>query len=349
MELFSTEKLAEYEGFVSSHPKGHFMQSYYWSLVKKEWKFEAIIKRDTKGKIIGTLAVLIRKVPGLPYTLMYCPRGPVCDVHNEVLFKALFDDAKALAKIYKSYLIKLDPDIKASDEQFAKMIATMGFKVKNDAKGFENIQPRFVFRLDVKDKTEEEMLAFFHSKTRYNIKVALKNNVEVKLSDKSALADFVKIMKVTGERDNFITRPLSYFEKMADALGDQFRLYMAYLDGKPIAGTIAILYGDKVWYLYGASSNEYRNVMPNYLLQFEMIKWALEEKCSIYDFRGISGLIEESNPLYGLYRFKKGFNGEFTEFIGELDFICKPLVYFAVEKGQKSFKKLRKIAFKLKK
>jgi lipid II:glycine glycyltransferase (peptidoglycan interpeptide bridge formation enzyme) len=85
-----------------------------------------------------------------------------------------------------------------------------------------------------------------------------------------------------------VIRPQAYFGKMMDCLGENARLYMAYYEGKPVAGTLAVLFGDKVWYLYGASSGRYRSVMPNYLLQWEMIRWAVENRCRIYDFRGVS-------------------------------------------------------------
>lgn len=91
-------------------------------------------------------------------------------------------------------------------------------------------------------------------------------------------------------------------------------------------GVIPIIYGNKVWYLYGASSNTYRNVMPNYLLQWEMIKIALEKKCDIYDFRGVEGILKEDHPGYGVYKFKKGFKGEFIEFIGEINMVFKPFI-----------------------
>lgn len=117
-------------------------------------------------------------------------------------------------------------------------------------------------------------------------------------------------------------------------------LYMAFSEGQPIAGTLAIHYGDKVWYLYGASSNEHRNLMPNYLLQWRMIQWAVETGCRIYDFRGVSGDLSEDNPLYGLYKFKKGFGGEFTEFVGEMDLVLNKAVYFAVEHGTNVLKEL---------
>ena len=90
-------------------------------------------------------------------------------------------------------------------------------------------------------------------------------------------------MKITGKRDNFIIRPLEYFEKMYDELAPNYmKLLIAMYQDKPIAGVIPIIYGNKVWYLYGASSNEYRNVMPNYLLQWEQIKLALANKCDIF-------------------------------------------------------------------
>ena len=120
------------------------------------------------------------------------------------------------------------------------------------------------------------------------------------------LSDFCRIMNETGERDRFIVRNEKYFKSMLDSLGESARLYMAFFEGKPIAGTIAIHFGDKVWYLYGASSNAHRNVMPNYLLQWEMIRWALEGGCRLYDFRGVSGSYGENRPIEGLYRFKSG-------------------------------------------
>ena len=89
--------------------------------------------------------------------------------------------------------------------------------------------------------------------------------------------------------------------------------------------------------------------MPNYLLQWNMIQWAIERGSRVYDFRGVSGDLSEDNPLYGLYKFKKGFNGDFTEFVGEMDLILNHPVAFAVEHGTSVFMALRKKAFLKKK
>ena len=110
----------------------------------------------------------------------------------------------------------------------------------------------------------------------------------------------------TGNRDNFGIRSLEYFEKMYDELApNHLKFLMEYYENKPIAGIIPIMYGNKVWYLYGASSNENRNLMPNYLLQWTMIKQAIERKADIYDFRGVSGVVDENllNLLFFLLLF----------------------------------------------
>lgn len=317
------------------------MQSPEWAKVKTAWKWEAVVEKDAQGAIIGSLLVLIRPVPGLPFTLMYAPRGPVCDIADRDTLARLIGGVRALAVKYHAYLFKMDPDVDASNNAFMALMGSFGFELRDGGKNFEGIQPRFVFRLNVEGKTEDEVLAGFQSKTRYNIRVAAKHGVEVKVCGKEALAQFVPIMRDTGVRDGFATRPQSYFEGLLDAFGPHARLYMAYADGRAIAGTIAVQYGDKVWYLYGASANEFRNLMPNYLLQWEMIRWAVETNCRIYDFRGVSGDLSPQNPLYGLYRFKKGFGGDFTEFCGEFDLILNRPVTAVVESGVRLMKKLR--------
>ncbi len=130
---------------------------------------------------------------------------------------------------------------------------------------------------------------------------------------------------------------------------DHMKVLLAYYDGKPISGVIPIFYGNKTWYLYGASSNEHRNLMPNYLLQWEMIKLAISRHDDIYDFRGVSGVVDENHPQYGLYRFKKGFGAKFTEFIGEIYIPFKPIHFRLYKFSEKTFRTLRQIKRNLKK
>ena len=253
------------------------------------WAWNAVAVRGEDGKIKGSLALMSRKVPGIGRTLLYGCRGPVCDLRDRETFAELLEGAKALAKQQKAYVIKIDPDVPSSDTAFAEMMRSFGFRCKEGGKNFEAIQPRYVFRLNVEGKTEDELMAAFHQKWRYNIRLAERKGVSVKICGK-----------------------------------------------------------EMVWYLYGASSNEHRNLMPNYLLQWRMIQWAVETGCRIYDFRGVSGNVSEDNPLYGLFRFKQGFGGAFTEFVGEEDLVLSPFIYWAVEHGTSVFKDLRKTVYLIK-
>ena len=346
MEILKPENYAEFEQFNRNHPRGHFMQSAEWAALKNDWKREVVVTRNGDGSIRGGISILVRKIPMTPYTLMYAPRGPIFDEDDSAAFADIVNGARRLAKQHRSVCLRMDPDIRAGYEPFKKALESMKLKVKG-GKNFETTQPRFVYRMDIKGKTEDEVMANFTSKTRYNVRVAIKNGVETRVvnGDPEAIAQFHALMKVTGERDGFICRSKEYFERLLKSLGEDARLYAAYYNGEMIAGTLAIRYADKVWYLYGASSNKERNRMPNYLLQWDMIRWAIESGVSVYDFRGVSGDMDESNPLYGLYRFKRGFNGELVEFVGEIDAVFKRFGYSFTEFGTRTFKHLRKRRF----
>ncbi len=353
LDVTNAAAVAEYEQFNKSCPKGHFAQSIGWGKLKTDWSFCGIISRNEAGEIQGIMSVLIRKMPMLPTSVLYAPRGPVCDVHDRAVLKDLMDGAGQLAKQHKAYALKMDTDVQSDDSEYLEIMKELGCKLPKDTKNFEGIQPRYVFRLYLEGRSDEEILMSFTQSHRRKVRLATRRGVTVKIADEenlpTALHEFYKLMLETGVRDNFVIRTEAYFKRLMDCLGDSARLYMAYNEeGVAIAGTLAIGYGNKVWYLYGASSNSYRDLMPNYLLQYSMIQWAVERKADIYDFRGVSGDLSEDNPLYGLYRFKKDFNGEFTEFCGELNLVYHPFMMFLAEKGMKAYRKLNHILFKLK-
>lgn len=350
MQILTEKDEKAYKEFLVNNERCNFQQSLEWGKVKQTWKNEVILSKDEEGKIVGAISVLIRKIP-IFGNFMYISRGPICDVHNEKILRDLTEGLKSLAKQYKAFSLKWEPDIKSDDLEFRRIAENLGFKIKDDAKDFsEGIQPRYVFRLDLKGKTEDEIFAEFHQKTRYNIRLATKKGVIIREGKRDDLESFHKIMEVTGKRDNFMIRPLSYFQKMYDELApEHFKLMMAYTpEGDPISGIVDIIYGNKIWYLYGASSNEHRNLMPNYLLQWNMIKYSIENNKEMYDFRGVVGVVDENHPQYGLYRFKKGFNAEFTEFIGELYINYKPLKNRMFKISEKIYKKLAGLKNKLK-
>ena len=327
MNLSKSEKQKVKE-FLNKNEKTNFLQSPEWANVKKEWENEFIIVKNKKGEITGTMSILLRKVPMFNRYIMYAPRGFVCDVHDKETLSELFAKARDIAKKYKAFIFKLDPDVPIEDKEFAQIVKELGIKSKKKVKNIKQvIQPKYVFRLRLTGKTEEELLKSFHEKTRYNIRLSTRKGVTVREGTREDLKTFYDIMQTTGKRDGFFIRPLSYFERVYDEMGpEHVKILFAEYEGKPIATVLPILYGNKVWYLYGGSLNEHRNLMSTYLMQWEMIKWAVQNKCDWYDFRGVSGFKDPKDPQYGVYKFKKGFNGNFVEFINELYIVFNPVM-----------------------
>ncbi|WP_422449032.1 lipid II:glycine glycyltransferase FemX [Thermoanaerobacterium sp. DL9XJH110] len=321
--------------FMAYGPKGHVLQSYEWGEVKRRTGWEPIRMLVLKeGKPVAGISILKRRIPlpGLDKCIFYAPRGPVTDFSDKETIKFLFSSVKTIAAKHGAILLKIDPDIKAPNDEVVKTLKSLGFVSRDSGPNFEGVQPKFVFRLPL-NKPLDDIFASFHEKTRYNIRLSARKGVVVKEGTREDLKPFYDILRETCIRDKFLVRGYDYFEALWDELVEKglAKLFMAEYQGKYIAGTIAFIFGDKAWYIYGASSNENRNVMPNYALQWAMIKWAKEQGCTMYDFRGVSGDLSPDNPLYGLYRFKKGFGGEFTEFIGEFDMVLSPFFYYLWE------------------
>ena len=79
-----------------------------------------------------------------------------------------------------------------------------------------------------------------------------------------------------------------------------------------MAGLILFRFGPTAWYFYGASTAQSRDLMPNHALQWAAMRWAKAAGCTRYDWWGAPDVLDESDPMWGVYRFKQGFGGEFT-------------------------------------
>ena len=344
-----TSAVAEMEVFVRSHEKGHFMQMPCWADVKTFWSWRGI-SVYRQNRLAATIGILIRSLP-LGFTLFYIPRGPVCDRNDTEIWNELMTALSQLAKEHHALLMYTDPDELDTNSDFRMVMKKLGFKETSDD-GFGNIQPQNVFRLELSSRSEEDIFNAFCAKTRYNIGLSLRKGVTVREYSGGdripnfILESFYSLMETTGQLDHFSIRDLSYFRGLLNALQDDSRLFIAYLHGQPIAGSIEVFCGKKAWYLYGASANEQRNAMPNYLLQWTMIRRAMERGCEMYDFRGVPGNPSENDALYGLYRFKKGFSGIYTKFTGLFSYsfrpICGRLLDIAMRIRQRSRARTRK-------
>ncbi|MBU8064852.1 lipid II:glycine glycyltransferase [Staphylococcus aureus] len=410
----------EHDAFVKSHPNGDLLQLTKWEETKKltGWYARRIaVGRD--GEVQGVAQLLFKKVPKLPYTLCYISRGFVVDYSNKEALNALLDSTKEIAKAEKAYAIKIDPDVEVDKGTDAlQNLKALGFKHKGFKEGLSKdyIQPRMTMITPI-DKTDDELLNSFERRNRSKVRLALKRGTTVERSDREGLKTFAELMKITGERDGFLTRDISYFENIYDALhedGDA-ELFLVKLDPKEniakvnqelnelhaeiakwqqkmetsekqakkaqnmindaqnkiaknedlkrdlealekehpegiyLSGALLMFAGSKSYYLYGASSNEFRDFLPNHHMQYTMMKYAREHGATTYDFGGTDNDPDKDSEHYGLWAFKKVWGTYLSEKIGEFDYVLNQPLYQLIEQVKPRLTKAKiKISRKLK-
>ena len=336
------EELAAYDSFVRAYPHVSATQDPAWFEVKSDWEHERVYVKNEDGGIAAAMSLVIRKVVG-GHSLAYAPRGPVCDPYDTELVSRLIKEAEPALKKHKAFVLRLDPETDY-DEALDEKYRALGALVRNRQFGEKNdlIQPRYNMILHTAGKDWETLSAEFSPKTRYNIRLSERKGVTVRWSRaEEDLKIFHDLYHITCVRDRIGERPLAYFSRMLHAFAEnEMRVYIAEFEGEPLSAALAVNYGGKMWYMYGASSNEKRNLMPNYAMQAAMIKWGLEEGCDLYDFGGVFHLTKED----GLYKFKEGFcrTQGVTEFVGEYDFVRSGFWYKMFTDGVPAIRKLRK-------
>lgn len=310
----------------SASKHSQILQSYEWGELKSNFNWSPIYLQVGDGSLA---MILKRKLPLFNKCFFYIPRGPLVDFKDGPKVKALMRAIGQEAKKHGAVFLRIDPEIVETDLSAVETLKKEGFK-----KAKKEIQPRATFILDL-TKSLDDIKAGFENKFRYNIHVAEKNNVIVE-EEKSEIAieKFYSIYKETCSRQNFIIHPISYYQNIFSILLQKGMgsVFIAYMNDLPVAGVIVFVFGDRVWYMYGASSQKARSAMPNNLIHWEIIKWAKEKGLKEYDLWGIPTKPKEGHPLWGVYRFKKGFNAELKNFIGAYDLAYNKILYFLFDK-----------------
>jgi lipid II:glycine glycyltransferase (peptidoglycan interpeptide bridge formation enzyme) len=334
--------------FVGWNPYGDTLQAWEWGLVKADggdWRPIRIAAFSPDGDIVAGVSILARRIPVVG-TIYYAPRGPVmANWGDEALLGDLVDAIKARARVDNAVLLKIDPAIPSGQADRLSALRRIGFQhpADQDAQGFGGTQPRAVMVLTIAGKSDEELMAGFKPMCRRNIRIAEKKGVVVATGlTREHLGQFHDLLLVTARRDGFTVRPRRYFEALWDNLVENGmgRLFLTEFEGRYLSGALCFLTGDKCVYVYGASSNDNRNVMPNYAMQWAMIRWARDSGCKTYDFRGVAPVKPGEDPagetehLQGLNRFKEGFGAEFVEYIGELDLPLDAARYWLWSRGK---------------
>ncbi|MEJ7494774.1 lipid II:glycine glycyltransferase FemX [Staphylococcus pasteuri] len=405
----------EHDAFVKSHPNGDLLQLTKWAETKKltGW-YSRRIAIGENGEIKGVGQLLFKKIPKLPFTLCYVSRGFVTDYDNKEALSQLLEEAKKVAKEEKAYAIKIDPDVEVEHGAEAlKNLRNLGFKHKGFREGLSKdyIQPRMTMITPI-DKSDEDIIQSFERRNRSKVRLALKRGTKVERAGREGLKTFAHLMQITGERDGFLTRDISYFENIYDALhedGDA-ELFLVKLEPKPVletvnseikeleneieklqnkkqdkktlnkindannkikksqdlkddllrlekehpegiylSGALLMFAGSKSYYLYGASSNDFRDFLPNHHMQYTMMKYARDHGAKTYDFGGTDNNPDKDSDHYGLWTFKKVWGTYLSEKIGEFDYVLNQPLYQLIEQVKPKLTKAKiKLSRKLK-
>jgi peptidoglycan pentaglycine glycine transferase (the first glycine) len=275
--------------------------------------------------------VLFRCLPAGLGTIAYVPRGPVVEFESESAVRELLAAISSLAHEERALCLKIEPNLE-DDPSLGKGLAALGFRSSP-----QTIQPRRTILVDLDDEPEA-LLGRMKQKTRYNIRLAERKGIRVRPGDEADLKAFYELMERTSERDRFGIHSQAYYEMVYRLFVpmDRGRLFLAEYNGQLLAGLVVLVFGDTAIYMYGASSDEERQRMPTYLLQWRAMLWAREQGCHTYDLWGVpdedettleAELTQHGDGLWSVYRFKRGFGGRLVRTCGAWDLVYAPLRY----------------------
>jgi peptidoglycan pentaglycine glycine transferase (the first glycine) len=332
--------LQEWKVFVQEHPKTHLLQSAEWGMLKEKFNWKVI------RVIVGTAGaqILLRQIfPGVK--LAYIPKGPVGmswekTIANNTSWNSLMNEIDAICHQENVLLLKIEPDTWEIVEKTSNDgDITIEAQTINPPNGFRRsthaIQPRRTMIVDL-SINEDLILGRMKQKTRYNIGLARRKNIVIHPS--ADVNGFFHMMEETGARDQFFIHNQTYYQLAYDLFHPYGYCELLQADSQDIAiaGVMIFAFGDRSWYLYGASSNVHRNKMPSYLLQWEAMLWAKRKGCVEHDLWGVPdeklSFLEDqftnrNDGLWGVYRFKRGFGGELRRSPDPWDRVYNPLLY----------------------
>lgn len=333
-----TEELKQDYNNVVNHP----LQSYEWGEFRKKTGIKVVrrglirnnLPAGRQGKIVDGFTLTLHKVPRTGFSIGYLPKG------NEPTAELLLE-LERIGREENCIFIQLEPNLRSTD-----------YRLQTTAKLRIAAHPlftKYTFVLDL-TKSDQELQAAMHSKTRYNIRIAEKHNVKVEEDNSEKSFDnYLKLMTETTDRQGFYAHTPTYHKKLFQALGsrksqianrDSLTYHLlnavytpndkriANSDRLTLASWVLFVFKDTLYYPYGASSREHREVMANNLIAWEAIKFGKKLGLKKFDMWGALGPEPDvKDPWYGFHRFKEGYGAELVEFVGSYDLVIKSQVY----------------------
>ena len=360
---------------ISKFPNPHFLQSYEWGQVKAKYgwtslyavwtadgKFSVFKATDpqslnTEHYVAAALILkrqILRNAFAARLSILYSPKGPLLDWSNEALRNRVLDDLQSFAKKQGAIFFKMDPDVVLGTgvpDRVDNVIDNNGQTVMSELKrrgwGYSSDQIQFknTILIDL-SPTEDELLARMKQKTRYNIRLAEKKGVSVRVGRLGDLPRLYKMYAETSVRDGFVIRNEEYYKTVWETFMTNAKSpvsnspiinhlllmpftepLIAEVDGEPIASIFIFYFAGRAYYVYGMSRDKYREKMPSYLLQWEAIKRAKAYGCTVYDLWGAPDEFDESDSMWGVFRFKEGLGGKVVRMLGAWDYAPNRLWY----------------------
>jgi peptidoglycan pentaglycine glycine transferase (the first glycine) len=313
---------------------GHLLQSWGWGEFKSQfgWEVERLAVWDEdSGQLQGAAQILVRQLRA--GSMAYVPKGPVVLLEDAAVWTRLLRMLRDWGHERGVTFLKIEPDGEGK-HPLREHFAELDFRPAE-----RSIQPSTTILVGL-EGDEEEILKRMKSKTRYNIRLAERKGVTVQEGEDRDVPRFYRLMEETRDRDLFGIHEEAYYRRVWLTFAPQGRanLFLAYHGNELLAGLMAFAFGSRAYYLYGASSNRHRNLMPNHLLQWRAMCWARERGCTTYDLWGIpdeAGEGEEDmeevlkrGGLWGVYRFKRGFGGRVVRHSPSYDYVYSPPLYW---------------------
>jgi peptidoglycan pentaglycine glycine transferase (the first glycine) len=338
---------------ISNLPDPHFLQTYEWGQVKAKYgwspyyaiwnadgKFTVSQTTDNWSLVTGDIvaaALILKRTAFRRFSIFYAPKGPLMDWANESLRKRVLDDLQSFAKKQGAIFLKLDPDVvlgRGVPVSVDEVTENSGQAVRSDLKrrgwveSSDQIQFRNTVIMDL-SASEEDILMRMKQKTRYNVRLAEKKGVSVRVGKIEDLEMLYKLYAETSVRDGFVIRDEEYYMTvwktyMLKAEGQTSEPIavplIAEVDGEAVAAIFLFMFAGRGYYVYGMSRDKHREKMPTYLLQWAAMKHAKAHGCLTYDLWGAPDVFDESDSMWGVYRFKEGLSGEVVRTLGAYDF-----------------------------
>ena len=334
------EQRQQWDAFVAESPSGHLLQSWGWGELKASigWYPLRLALWDTeRQQIVAAAQVLCHTAVHFPLRfghLAYIPKGPVLDWSNPAevsIVPEFFSQLHLYLRKHGALVLQVELAHEVGGQASSEIAQCM------NSMHFEPVQPIQPLRTIVLDLVpgEDTLLAHMKEKWRYNIRLAERKGVSVRVARTvEDVQDWYHILQTTGTRDKFGIHTCEYYLRAWQILAprNQARLFLADYNGQLLAGIFVGLMAKQAIYLYGASSNEHRQLMPNYLLHWEAIRWAKGEDAKTYDFWGIPETDDQDEAMAGVYRFKSGWGGRVVRFPGNYEYAYHPLAMHLVRK-----------------